>query len=157
MDEMFVEEDHVHIKREAHRIDSLGIESQQWEVLIEHGTERVAAVQQKAEDRAAKAAQVDAHFSAIKLVTNHEQLLSMSNTAICNQIELHQRLSIKKDIPKKSHIGLKQQCLDVLMKLVEHHEVHQKGEGSTGETFSLPSELLTSSGDNHDEGEVSLN
>lgn len=146
-----------YIKREACRIDSLGIESQQWEMLIEHGREWVAAVQQKAEDHAAKAAQVDAHFSAIKLVTNHEQLLLMLNTAICNQIELHQRLSIEKDIPKKSHIGSKQQHLDVLMKLVEHHKVRQKGEGSTGETFSLPSELLTSGSDNHDEGKVSLN
>jgi len=62
MDELFTEEDDAYLRKEACRVDKLGIAKHQRRSLVERGRERAEVVRQKAADRAVKAAKTDGTF-----------------------------------------------------------------------------------------------
>lgn len=128
MDELFTEEDDAYLRKEARRVDTLGIAKHQRRSLVERGRERAEAARQKAVDRAAKAAKTDSHFLGLTIIVDPTEVTLMRDEALRDQIELHRRLGLEKNIPKKSQLQTKKQRFSVLMILLSRYEAREQGE-----------------------------
>lgn len=128
MDTMFVDEDYAHLRREARKIDTSGIEKKRREALIQHKHDSAVAAQKKAEEKQASDSAKAAYFSGIELVLDHDQLTCMLDPALKDQIEVYRRLGVEKRIPLKSHLKSKSHRLELLKKLSVRHSARLRGD-----------------------------
>ncbi|KAH7917274.1 hypothetical protein BV22DRAFT_1135542 [Leucogyrophana mollusca] len=128
MDDIFIDEDHAHLRKEARMVDASGIERQRRDALIEHGKKVAKETRQKAEDRRTSQAKIDAHFSQLNIITDRTTINKMLVEALKDQLELHRRLDVEKTIPLKSHLKTKKERLHVLLLVIDRYEARKRGE-----------------------------
>jgi len=69
-----------------------------------------------------------AHFSGRNIIADPTEVTPMLDEALRDQIELHRRLGVEKNIPKKSQLRTKKQRFNVLMILLSRYEARKRGE-----------------------------
>ncbi|KAG1764536.1 hypothetical protein EDD22DRAFT_1018747 [Suillus occidentalis] len=137
MNALFIDEDHAHIRKEARRIDTSGIEKHRRDAVIQYKKTVAEENHKKEAERHAKKTSVAEYFSALEIVVDNALLNTMLDQLIKDQLELHRRLGEEKTIPKKTHLSSKHARLQVLLLVVERYKARRRGESLDDEVNFL--------------------
>lgn len=117
MDNHFESEDHQHLLREARLEDSSGVERKRRQELITLIQSEVGAKREKERVRGEKKTAEDTRLAAISIVSDSAIISKMTVKTLEDQLELHRRRG-DKEIPLKSHMKIRQEKLEELVKAI---------------------------------------